>query len=222
MPTANRRRFFRFSLLQFLRQDYSDRELIVIDDGVDSVADLIPKDNRIRYVALTGHHSIGEKRNIACKMSRGEFIAHWDDDDWYASSRIAKQVEVLSSNARVDICGQDNILFANPEERRAWIYRAPNDRPRWLLGATLCYRRTYWSKCNFNELDDGEDTCFVYSATADQLKAVKNALFVGRVHLGNVSRHDTSAHGWRPCSFRAVETILGADWPAFENPTGTI
>ena len=87
MPTYNRRRFVPEAIRLFLTQDYPKKELVVLDDGEDNIADLIPSRPQIRYVRLDCRHSIGAKRNIACEAARGEIIAHWDDDDWYAPNR---------------------------------------------------------------------------------------------------------------------------------------
>jgi glycosyltransferase involved in cell wall biosynthesis len=48
MPTRNRRRFVSQAIGYFLRQDYPNKELVVVDDGEDAVANLIPPDCRIR------------------------------------------------------------------------------------------------------------------------------------------------------------------------------
>src|SRR3954469_23264052 len=50
MPTFNRRRFVPDAIENFRLQTYADRELVIIDDGTDPVADLVAGDDRIRYV----------------------------------------------------------------------------------------------------------------------------------------------------------------------------
>jgi glycosyltransferase involved in cell wall biosynthesis len=50
MPTAERRQFIVASVRLFLAQDYSDKELIVVDDGAESIADLIPRVSHVRYL----------------------------------------------------------------------------------------------------------------------------------------------------------------------------
>jgi glycosyltransferase involved in cell wall biosynthesis len=52
MPTANRRAFVGHAIEQFLPQDYPRRELIVVDDGEDCIADLIPEHDLVRYLRL--------------------------------------------------------------------------------------------------------------------------------------------------------------------------
>jgi glycosyltransferase involved in cell wall biosynthesis len=89
MPTADRRRFVPQAIRRFLGQDYPCRELVVVDDGADPVADLIPADARIRYFRSEPGLSLGAKRNLACRLARGALIAHWDDDDWAARWRVS-------------------------------------------------------------------------------------------------------------------------------------
>jgi hypothetical protein len=50
--TKNRRAFLPEALRCFQRQDWPDRELVVLDDGDDPVADLIPDDPLIRHAIL--------------------------------------------------------------------------------------------------------------------------------------------------------------------------
>src|SRR5258706_7660643 len=91
LPTANRRSFVPQAIRCFQAQDYPNRELVILDDGADSVADLIPTDPCIRYIRLTGNRTLGRKRNDCVEASRGDLIMHWDDDDWMATHRISYQ-----------------------------------------------------------------------------------------------------------------------------------
>ena len=50
-----------------MAQDYPAKELIVVDDGEDNVADLIPNHLQIRYLCLDRRHSLGAKRNSLAK-----------------------------------------------------------------------------------------------------------------------------------------------------------
>ena len=52
MPTFNRRIFVSQAMVYFKRQDYAAKELIIIDDGDDCVADLVPDDPTIRSIRL--------------------------------------------------------------------------------------------------------------------------------------------------------------------------
>jgi hypothetical protein len=119
MPTYNRRAFVSQSIRYFLRQDYPQCELIIMDDGEDPVHDLIPTHPSIRYVRLSERQSIGEKRNKACELADGKIIVFWDDDDWYAPNRISYQVKSILEG-RFDItCLHNSLMFWFPT-RQFW------------------------------------------------------------------------------------------------------
>ncbi|MCP4218623.1 MAG: glycosyltransferase family 2 protein, partial [bacterium] len=59
MPTRNRRGFVPLALRCFLHQDYPHKELVVVDDGEDKIADLLPRHLPIKYIYLDKPRSIG-------------------------------------------------------------------------------------------------------------------------------------------------------------------
>ncbi len=213
MPTANRRRFVPSAVRMFLEQDFGNKELLVIDDGVDAVEDLIPKHPSIRYVRLEQRVPLGEKRNIACEMARGEIIAHWDDDDWYAPWRLTYQVTALLASC-ADIGGVRGALFVDPAAHAAWEYVYPVRARQWVCGATLCYLKSYWIRHRFAPVQIGEDTRFVLSAhDARTIVNDKNQYFVGLIHAANTARKRTTRPYWEPRSFDAILSIIGNHWP---------
>ncbi|HZK82316.1 MAG TPA: glycosyltransferase family 2 protein, partial [Humisphaera sp.] len=144
MPTCDRRVFVPRAIAYFQRQDYPNKELIVVDDGADSIADLIPAgDERVRYVRLAKRTTVGGKRNLACEKSESPLIAHWDDDDWHAPRRLRYQVEQLLKS-QASICGLKTLLFLDTRDGRAWQYNYPDGQRGWLSGNSLLYTREFW------------------------------------------------------------------------------
>ena len=126
MPTADRpSAFVPFAIRYFLRQDYENRELIILDDGSDPVSDLIPNDPRIRYIRMQERRTMGTKHNQGCILARGEIIAHWDDDDWFAERRLSYQVSELLKQPRMTLTGFSRVLFYSPNADRAWEFLLP-------------------------------------------------------------------------------------------------
>lgn len=215
MPTANRRRFVPLALDAFLRQDYPRRELIVIDDGADAIRDLMPEDDRVRYVRLDRRASVGAKRNKACKLARGTLIAHWDDDDWSAPRRLRVQVEALQHTGR-DVCGLDCLFFCDPDAGQAWQYCYPATQRPWVAGGTLLYRRTVWISRPFDDISDSEDTRFVWDLPRGLIHVLDEPeIYVARVHGGNTSPKFTHTARWRPQPIAAIRDLLGEDWDVF-------
>ena len=208
MPTANRRRWVPRAIALFLAQDYAPCELLIVDDGEDPVADLVPAHPRVRYVALAQRMVLGAKRNLACGQARGDVILHWDDDDWSAPWRVRYQVEQLLGSG-ADICGLDRVLFYDPGAREGWEYVHPRGAAPWVYGATLAYTRAFWRRNPFPPIAIGEDSRFVWSNVPKRIVALEDpTFFVATVHASNTSRKETRGHRWRRYSSAALEALI--------------
>ncbi len=215
MPTYNRRSFVKQAISYFLRQDYANKELIIVDDGTDAISDLIPFEKSIRYIRLREKTTVGAKRNLACEQAQGMIIVHWDDDDWYAPHRLRYQVEALLREG-TDICGTTTPLYYNAENGRAWQYVYPDTRQAWVAGSTLCYTRSFWASNRFAHVNVGEDTRFVWSARSGRVTILPDSgFFVGMVHSNNVSPKKTNESYWKPYPVDAIQQLLGADWDLY-------
>src|SRR5260370_7641732 len=95
MPNANRRCYVPHSIRYFQSQDYENKELVILDDGDDSIVDVVPPDPQIRYLRLTGHRTLGDKRNECVMASRGELIMHCDDNQFMVPHRITSTARPL-------------------------------------------------------------------------------------------------------------------------------
>lgn len=209
MPTYNRREFVPRAVGLFLAQDYPNRELIVLDDGTDPVQDLMPADPTIRYVRLEGRHTVGAKRNLACKLSRGTIIAHWDDDDWIAAWRLTYQINSLIENPSAQVCGLGRLVFHEPASGRAWEYIAPRSLRPWVAGGTLCYRKALWESQPFPAVDEGEDTRFVWTLPAGVVLTLSdNRFYVASIHPGNTSPKKTCDPRWRQLAADALDQVI--------------
>ncbi|MCI0396121.1 MAG: glycosyltransferase [Chloroflexi bacterium] len=211
MPTYNRRRFAGQAIWYFLRQDYPQRELVIMDDGEDAIDDLVPQDERIRYMRLQRRLSVGAKRNLACQLSQGELIAHWDDDDWMASQRLSVQVaELLAAGA--DACGTRDLLHYHLEAGEAWCYSYPADRRPWLAGGTLLYRRSTWAEHPFPDRNVGEDTAFIWQLAPERLHVMANtSLYVAIKHSGNTAAKSLASPRWQRRPLGEVSQLLMPD-----------
>lgn len=186
MPTANRKEFIPDAIANFLKQDYMNAELVIIDDGKESVANLIPENPRIRYFYFEPLGKIGIKRNMACEIANGELITHWDDDDWYAQDWISHQVQALL-NSDADICGINQVQFFAPTLNRYWMTKNSNSRFPWLTGASLIYRKSFWEQHPFKDLQIGEDDDYVRNSGAKVFAHDYFQGFIARLHLNNTS-----------------------------------
>ena len=207
MPTADRRAYVGQAIASFLVQDYENRELVIVDDGIDGIEDLVPSDERIHYVRRARGQSLGAKRNEACRLAQGEIIVHWDDDDWHAPWRLSYQVGTLLAE-QADICGLDRMWFYDAENQRAWQY-IYQGRPRWLAGGSFCYRKSVWERRPFADISAGEDTRFVREAPFKRVFALpRDDFYVARIHARNTCRKQTGGSCWRAVPAAGVRALI--------------
>ncbi len=220
MPTWNRRGVVPLAIRSFQRQDYPNRELIVVDDGDDAVEDLVSGVPGVRYVRLPGRRTIGAKRNAACERARGEFIAHWDDDDWYAPERLRYQIGPLVAG-QADITGLENRFMLETGQGRFWTTRGDLHRRMFLgdvHGGTLVFRRQLFADgLKYPDVNLAEDAWLLHAALArgKRLQRLSNpGVFVYVRHRRNAWRECVPGRflipdGWqritRPAMFSASE-----------------
>lgn len=185
MPTANRHEFIPKSVQYFLRQDYPYKELVIIDDGTESVSNLLPNIYSIRYFYLKPENTVGYKRNIACEKAAGSIIVHWDDDDWYAPNWISHQVKTLIEND-AEICGLSHVQFYSVKRSRYYLTKNVDATKHWLCCATLAYRKSFWNKHPFKHTQIGEDIFFSRNKAARVIAHNYLQGFLAIVHSTNV------------------------------------
>lgn len=212
MPTYNRRNFISRAIEYFLRQDYHNCELIIIDDGSDYIKDLVPNNPQIAYRKLAKKHTVGAKRNIACEAAKGEIIVHWDDDDWMSSNRLSYQVASLLET-QSDICGLDNLLFYDIRKSKSlviYIFQRKNSLGLWRA---LCYRKSFWSAHPFANINLGEDNYFVWSSALERVKGLDdNSFYIALIHKNNASPKYTFSRQWSAYPLRQIKEHLKNDW----------
>jgi len=211
MPTYNRRLFVPQAIKYFLRQDYQNKELIIIDDSTDAIKDLVPDINGIRYYRLDTKITLGAKLNLACQYASGSIIAHWDDDDWYAPGRLTYQVDALGSD--IDVCGINKLLYYDMRHKLAYRYIYPPDQRTWLLGSSLCYKKETWNTNLFADINVGMDGLFVWKIPSHRVRVLSDStMSVHMIHDNNISPKQTRDSWWHPYPVEEIKSIMGIDW----------
>jgi Methyltransferase domain/Glycosyl transferase family 2 len=213
MATYGRPHLVPQAVASLLRQTHPAVELVVVDDGPESLAPLLPADDRVVHVRLERRQSIGAKRNIGIEAARGHLLANWDDDDWYAPWRIAYQVEQIGN---ADVCGLTRLLYLDPFSRRAWRYAWPPTARPWVHDAVLLYTRDFWSRNPFPDTNRGIDCRLLWTPTPKRIVALADETFyVGIVHGGNTSPKNTGNGLWSECPPDQLEALVGDDLSFF-------
>ena len=135
LPTFNRAGTLRRAIDSVLDQSYTDRELIVVDDGSTDGTDLVIAEHYatagLRYIRLP-HRGPSATRNAGIAAARGRFIAFQDDDDQWLPGRLERTVAALeAAGPSVGLCYSDMIYvrhngqeddYASPDVVRGGLF----------------------------------------------------------------------------------------------------
>lgn len=174
MTTYNAERFIDEAIQSTLNQTLKDYELIIIDDcSKDNTWNIVQgycKGNtKIR--ALRHEHNIGSCQTLnECKrMSRGDYIAVMDHDDWSYPARLEKQATFMDAHPNVGIVGGAmEIIDENGAIKGMRKYNCSDDLIRRKIfryspfsHPLIMYRRSVlekvgFSNCDFAPADDYE------------------------------------------------------------------
>lgn len=164
MPTRGeaRAKLAAQAVYYFLSQTYKKKQLLILDDSDDpSFKTPIIYSEGVCYLRNDERLNIPQKRNLLCRLAAGEFICHFDSDDYSASHRIADQVDRLVKSDKA-VTGYSSMIFKDIEADRFFIYRGSG---HYALGTSLMYRRSWWKDNPFREdKRTGEDNDFVHRA----------------------------------------------------------
>ena len=114
-PTFNRRPFIEMMFQCFRNQTYPKNcmEWIIVDDGTDSISDLVKKSNipEIKYIRVQEKMLLGAKRNLMHKHATGDILVYMDDDDYYPPQRVEHSVDTLMKNPHALCAGSSEIYI---------------------------------------------------------------------------------------------------------------
>ena len=186
-PTFNRRPFIPIMFQCFLNQDYpQDRmEWIIVDDGTDSIQDLIDKSNisQIKYFREEKKMSLGEKRNFMHSKVKGTIIVYMDDDDYYPPERVSHAVETLTNNKEAMCVGSSEVYIYFKHIQK--MYQSGPYGPNHATAGTFAFRTELLKTTSYeNHAALAEEKHFLkgYTIPFAQLDPLKSILVFSHEH----------------------------------------
>ncbi len=98
IPSYNRAKTIKQSIMSVLKQSYTDIEVIVVDDcSTDNTAEIVKmiSDKRIKYIHHSKKQGACAARNTGINYAQGEYIAFQDSDDIWKGNKLQIQMKVL-------------------------------------------------------------------------------------------------------------------------------
>lgn len=96
IPTCNRAPLLVRAIQSVLLQEWSDFELLVVDDAsTDDTAAVVERigDRRIRLIRQDRNQGVAAARNRGMREARGQFIAFLDSDDEWLPEKLSRQLQ---------------------------------------------------------------------------------------------------------------------------------
>lgn len=111
ITTYNRKVFLRAAVISVLKQDYRDKEVIVVDDGSTDNSYKEIEDLPVRYL-WKENGGISSARNKGIEMAAGEYIAFLDVDDLWKRKKLSIQMSMMRDE-NYEISYTDEIWMRN-------------------------------------------------------------------------------------------------------------
>ncbi len=190
---TNRQSYLRNLFQNYSRQRYAKKELIIIINNnkipILPYQNLAKKYKNIKIFRKPEHHSLGACLNFAVKKCKYNFIAKFDDDDYYAPHYLLDSIKTFRRTSADIIGKRAHYMYLRGPKKL--ILRFPQDEHRsvtYLPGATLVFKRKVFHRVKFPNRSVGEDDLFclrgkrkgfkVYSGSKKNFVAIrrKNSL----------------------------------------------
>jgi glycosyltransferase involved in cell wall biosynthesis len=161
MLTFNRPLLISRALESVVDQDFTDWELLVVQDGSNefttrTMAEWTRRDPRIRYLRRDKGGNIADATNYGLRQAQGEYGAILDDDDyWACRDKLSRQVRFLDEHPDhvgcgggvivVDSDGREQMRYLKPESDEEIHRRALSANP--LVHGAGLYRLATLRQC---------------------------------------------------------------------------
>jgi glycosyltransferase involved in cell wall biosynthesis len=123
IPTYNRAWIIEEAIDSVLAQDYTEFELIVVDDGsTDQTSDVLNAYGNDIKVLCQKNKGVSAARNRGIAEASGKFIAFLDSDDLWHPQKLSAQIDFFNQTPDALICQTEEIwvrngLRVNPKKR---------------------------------------------------------------------------------------------------------
>lgn len=137
VPAYNHESYVESCLASILSQDYSNFEVIVIDDGSSDetpeiISQYVQKDSRVTFIRNESNIGLTRTLNKAIReYAKGKYIIQLASDDLFCEGRIISQVNFMEQNPQYGMAYSNAYIIDNngtvtgqliPLEKTGWIF----------------------------------------------------------------------------------------------------
>ena len=114
VPVYNVKKYLKQCVISILNQDYSNLELILVDDGSTDgsgdICDIFKDEFPSILVIHQENQGLSAARNTGTKAATGYYISYIDSDDWVTPDYISYQIKLAKKyNADIVVTRQQSV-----------------------------------------------------------------------------------------------------------------
>jgi len=196
---SNRPHLIEKVLDKFDSQTYQNKELILVieadDESYSQIKQLTKEREDIILQRAFEHEILGALLNKGVDLSRGDYVAKWDDDDLYGPEYLGDSMLAFNYSS-ADVVGKLESYMYHQGTDSTYL-RFENKRFRYqhlILGPTIIARRSVFDVVQFQERSVSEDTNFL----KDCIKSEFRIFATDPYNFVYWRAADKSKHTWQP------------------------
>jgi glycosyltransferase involved in cell wall biosynthesis len=189
--TRDRRVFMPILKYSYMIQSYPEEklELIIVDDGDDSIEDTLIGIPNVVYVRLDEKKTIGEKRNIGISKAMYDVIMFMDDDDVYPNNSVLERAAMLLKSPKKE-CAFSTMIPCYDITKYSSFMNAPPiqlEMSQRVSEATLVFTKSFWEEKKFPDIQIAEGDAFIRGREHMCRELSPQEIIVSLVHPKNTS-----------------------------------
>jgi glycosyltransferase involved in cell wall biosynthesis len=193
-------------LNNYLRQDFNPKELIIIINNNSINLGLWRKQTseypHVRVLHRDEKIGQGACINYAANLASYDYVAKFDDDDYYSPTYLSNSVTALE-NSGAGLVGKAS-WFLYFENSRTLALFAPGNENSFVekvTGATMLIRKNIIKQIGFRNLDAGEDVEFCRDCTRKNIRIFST----DRFNFVGIRRLNINSHTWQDSEARILQ-----------------
>ena len=212
VPCYNVEMFLAECVDSLTAQSYKNLEILLIDDGSKDRTGEIGKEYAARFDNIRYQYrengGLSAARNTGIELSKGEYIAFVDSDDWVEPDYIEKLYEALSSgHADIAVCGYKkeemsnevvtfdrDMVLSSHEAMKILGDIYPKENVLLVIACNKLFKKQLFDNMKFPEGKIHEDEFSAHGmiGSANSVAAIAKPLYHYRIRTGSITADDKS------------------------------
>ncbi len=212
VPCYNVKSYLARCVDSLIAQTYKNTEILLIDDGSTDQTSALAMEYAVRYDNVIYHRrengGLSAARNTGIELSKGDYIAFVDSDDWVSESYIEKLYSTIEkTGADVCACGyskeeleqgtvsfDENRVISSHEAMRILGDIYPKENVLLVVAWNKLYKRKVFEDVRFpvGKIHEDEYTAHRYISNAESIAVITDSLYHYRIRQGSITGAQSS------------------------------